>query len=422
MSATTWGRPGAAAWSCRQPGTPIEENAFYRAGELLVGVGTDASDVVREVLDRLERLGVRAEPLYDDERQLPGRPVRLHLATPVDPLAVVLELGEDLPVAPHYLVGFTMGWFFKPGDEVRLATRHGCLYPYDERLRGAVPVARRHERRRVLVIDTGVAGGWPSDYQPRPAGDADPLDVCDPVHGHGTFIAGIIANIAPDAEVTVLSPVDDLDSFTPPKSGEEVRYVDELAVFDWLAQTARETDADHAPDVINMSFGTYGAKFGDRIVAPVALLAALETAVEHWPDTRIVAAVGNEGIDVDVQPFFPAAYSWGAGGASEAVRAAVVSVGGLDHDGTIAEWGVEDGMPRGSNRGERISSWVLGQDVVSAFPAGDGGLVYATWSGTSFATAVATGLLAAGSAVETAGARAAVVPGVELHRSNVVLD
>jgi subtilisin family serine protease len=219
---------------------------------------------------------------------------------------------------------------------------------------------------QVSVVDTGFdpklaastpwlhgVDGEPESYDP---------DHLGPYAGHGTFAAGVIRLMAPQSGVYV-------HSFLPHGG----------AIFesDMVAALQRAL-ADH-PDVVSMSAGTYTR--GD-----LGMLAFRVLWENFAPKGCVlVAAAGNEG---DRKPFFPAA-DWYA-----------VGVGALDPDGGRAAY---------SNFGRWIDCYALGTEHINAFPYGtydyeqapmkgqsakfDHGL--ATWSGTSFATPLVAGVIAA---------------------------
>ena len=93
------------------------------------------------------------------------------------------------------------------------------------------------------------------------------LDASNPAHGHGTFCAGILAALAPDAMIMPLRAFDDngnADAFT-------------------IAQAIRYA-VQHGANVINMSFGM-DAEY--KVVKD-----AVQFATDHGVD--VVASAGNE--------------------------------------------------------------------------------------------------------------------------------
>jgi hypothetical protein len=222
-------------------------------------------------------------------------------------------------------------------------------------------------RVRVGVADTAIyAHPWLAGaYQAASTGiwaDGEPTGY---VGGHATFIAGLIAQRAPGAMLdmrAVLSP--------------------ELTADAW--QVAQEVVrlGRSGIDVLNLSFST----FTDDNVRPMVLKTALDRI---GPDVVVVAAAGNHGASSDVgRPSWPAA------------DPDVVAVTAVDSGGQVPEWSTAPDRP-----------WVdvvaTGEEVVSTFPRGkfevgpadrrygeqfDG---FASWGGTSFATAQVTGAIAA---------------------------
>jgi subtilisin family serine protease len=214
----------------------------------------------------------------------------------------------------------------------------------------------------VAVIDTGIddsaaarADQWLADV----TGDVDPgsLDgstAIGPAGGHGTFVSGIIRQVAPGCTVRVYRALD-ADGI-----GGEVQ----------VAQAIIRAAADGA-DVINLSLGS-PALFGDP---PLAVEDALESIPRR---ILVVAAAGNDG---NFTREYPAAFK------------RVISVGALEHDLTPAPY---------SNRGPWVDVSTIGTGAVSTFVTGreSDGDVYsgdsplAVWSGTSFAAPQVAGLAA----------------------------
>lgn len=212
----------------------------------------------------------------------------------------------------------------------------------------------------VAILDTGYAGEYPPSVVPlrldqtiaaddEPDGDTDGF--LDPVAGHGTFIAGIIEQIAPGCVLEVydhIAPYGD---------------VDETEVGNRLWDLA---ERDEPLDLVNLSFGGYSQ------IGMEALARAVE-AVQS-AGAVVVASAGN---DATCVPMFPA------------VLPDVVGVAALNRNGDPAPF---------TNYGDWVSACTLGSEVVSTFfdwngahPEEDGVDIddftggWAVWSGTSFA-------------------------------------
>ena len=224
----------------------------------------------------------------------------------------------------------------------------------------------------VVVLDTGLAmSGFhsaavgallphftsaPEDGD-QPDDDAD-LDL-DPAAGHGTFIAGLIEQVAPGVAITlrrVLHAEGD---------GDEVQIA---AAIDTLP------DVPASGGLLNLSFGGYAMEHPGLLAAAVAGAQARGYVV--------VASAGNDGI---CRPTFPASLP------------DVVSVGAVGPHGPAPF----------SNFGSWVRACAPGVDLVSTFfdgwngdaPSdGDGDpddyTGWACWSGTSFAAPVVVGALA----------------------------
>jgi len=191
--------------------------------------------------------------------------------------------------------------------------------------------------------------------------DADHDRYLDPVAGHGTFIGGLIARIAPGCALRINDPL------TPYGDGDEFTIA---AVIDRLVADP------HPPHFINLSFSGYALDDEGAECLQTAIQGAMKKGIV------VVASAGNDGI---CRKAFPAAFD------------GVVSVAALGHDGPASF----------SNWGSWVRACAPGVDIVSTFfkySQGRERMKYgvdpdrfngwAIWSGTSFAAPVVTGVLA----------------------------
>jgi subtilisin family serine protease len=156
------------------------------------------------------------------------------------------------------------------------------------------------------------------------------------IGGHGTFIAGLIALVAPEARIMPLK------AFEP--NGKSDAFTVAAAI---------KFAADHGANVINLSFG---APVVSSVLADAIADAKMRCVV-------MAAAVGNDNTEI---PQFPASSS------------DVVGVAAVDADDTKASF---------SNYGADVSVAAPGVNLISTYPGGG----YARWSGTSFATPLTSG-------------------------------
>jgi hypothetical protein len=205
----------------------------------------------------------------------------------------------------------------------------------DMRSNGEIPDDLMDNDGDGLVDDTH---GW--DFVDN---DNDPTDVPDDpgstVAGHGSFIAGLIALMAPDCRIMPLrvAPTSgETDSFTV---AEAVKYA-----------------ADHGANVINLSMGSSDV--------PDLLKDAIEDARRRG--IIVVAAAGNE--NSEAPPQFPSSDS------------GVLAVAAVDSTGHKAMF---------SNFGSHVDVTAPGEHLISSFP-GQSENDYAMWSGTSFAAPLAS--------------------------------
>ncbi|KOX07542.1 S8/S53 family peptidase [Streptomyces sp. NRRL B-3648] len=264
----------------------------------------------------------------------------------------------------------------------------------------------------VLVVDTGLM----HDHRSYPllahtTGDAqltetDGDGVLHQYVGHGTFIAGILAAVAPNTDITVRGTLNDAGAVLESEFG---------------ALLFEAVDRDGWPDIISLSAGTPSADTDGLI--------GLDGFMRELRDRRtlLVAAAGNNGSDT---PFWPAAYA-----ALPEYADCVLSVGALRGDGESGACFTNHGpWVRVHVPGERLTSALTGFTTPvpyvyqhSTFDACRFGADYpctcryprhtgvlsegrestggkpdqvmfdglAQWSGTSFAAPVAAGLVAA---------------------------
>jgi hypothetical protein len=244
--------------------------------------------------------------------------------------------------------------------------------------RGPVPPQTQHSKAGAGVRVSVVDSGWYEPASTNPdtpwlagniEGDLETVNpaAIHPYAGHGTFVAGVIRCLAPATYIEVEGVL------TKAGAVYESEITKEL--------NEAMTDEDR-PQLISISAGCRTRRdlglLGFEALAKKYDLAEGEAAV------LVVAAAGN---DATSRPFWPAAYPW------------VLSVGALDGDMCVSDF---------SNHGDWVDVYAHGRDLVNAFPTGTytchepahAGEVrsftgMAQWSGTSFATPVVTGLIAA---------------------------
>ncbi|WP_324143535.1 S8 family peptidase [Intrasporangium sp.] len=220
---------------------------------------------------------------------------------------------------------------------------------------------------RVAVVDTGCLPAvvkqhvWLDGVQ----GDEEaPPAKIGHYRGHGTFAAGVLRTMAPKAHVDIWALF--------PHGG--------AALESELAPRLVDVFLSNV-DIISMSAGAVPAG-GNSLLS----LQAVYDNYLKGSKTLLVCAAGN---DAAPGPFEPASQGW------------PVAVGALDTDGRQAGY---------SNYGAWVDVWARGSDVVNAYPKGaykymeppmagqpDANFKHglASWSGTSFATPLVAGLVAA---------------------------
>ncbi len=218
---------------------------------------------------------------------------------------------------------------------------------------------------------------------------ADPLLGALPTHaGHGTFIAGLLRQACPEAEIVALT-VMQANGIVP-----EHKLIRALELL-----LRRQSESPGWADAIVLSLGYY-AETGEDLRYTSGMKDILLALGRRG--VAVFAAAGN---DASRRPSYPAALAVDPDFAADEV-VPVVSVAALNADGTVAPF---------SNEGPWVTAEAVGANLVSAAPRyaeggaraaisvrGPRGAVrssfdlddfrgYAVWSGTSFAAPVLAG-------------------------------
>lgn len=169
--------------------------------------------------------------------------------------------------------------------------------------------------------------------------DSDGDGLVDEAHGHGTHVSGAIVLLDPSARILSLRVLDADGNGSSYAVAEAIHFAAELDV-----------------DVINLSLSLAGPSD--------AVAAALDSVDDD--DTVVFASAGNGGA---FGVYYPAAYP------------SVVAVAAVD------DAGVKPGF---ASYGPEVDLVAPGVDIYSAMPGG----AWAWWSGSSMATAIASGAAA----------------------------
>jgi hypothetical protein len=205
-------------------------------------------------------------------------------------------------------------------------------YAIQDAIRRAGEHARDHgDRPRQVIRDP-----WDAPVAENPL-----VGELSPALGHGTFIAGIVRQVVPDARVLAVRII----------HSDDVCYEGDVicALRHLATRIALAADGDPAAmiDVVSLSFGYFAESAADLV-----LTSGLWQAIEILLDLGVVvvAAAGNYSTS---RPFYPAAF------AIQTAPVPVISVGALNPNGTKAVF---------SNEGNWVTAWAQGAAVVSAYP------------------------------------------------------
>ncbi|MFF5493667.1 S8/S53 family peptidase [Streptomyces aquilus] len=157
--------------------------------------------------------------------------------------------------------------------------------------------------------------------------------------GHGTFIAGIVAAVAPNTNITVRNTLNDAGAILESDFGE--------ALF-------AAVDRDGWPDIISLSAGTSNGRT-DGLLGVDAFMREL-----RQQRTLLVAAAGN---NASATPFWPAAYA-----SLPDYADSVLSIGALRTDG--------DHGACFSNHGSWVNAYAPGERLTSTLTGFDAPIPY----------------------------------------------
>jgi subtilisin family serine protease len=162
--------------------------------------------------------------------------------------------------------------------------------------------------------------------------------------GHGTFIAGIVRQVAPDARVLAIRVMHSDDIVY------EGDLICALTMLVHRIALAEANDSDQMVDVISLSLGYFSESPPDE-----ALNSALWPLIEALLKLGVVvvAAAGNYSTS---RMFYPAAF---ARQPAPAGHVPLISVGALNPNGSKAVF---------SDAGDWVTAWAAGGAVVSTFP------------------------------------------------------
>ncbi|MDQ3091537.1 MAG: S8/S53 family peptidase [Actinomycetota bacterium] len=254
----------------------------------------------------------------------------------------------------------------------------GSPEPSAAKQQPSLPPPGDGEPIRVAVIDTGIADqqrsdGWLTGLVR--SDNVDPLDelpspngFLDLGAGHGTFVAGVIQQVAPGAEIAVYRGLD--------SDGAGSMADTACAMVRAVRQGAQ---------ILNLSFGLEALDDQPPVALEVALEIINEIAAETGREAPlIVAAAGNFG---RARPVFPAAFPFPN----------VVAVAGLTQGFAPAQWSSRGSWVDCSTLGEGIwSTYVKGSEspIIDPKPDKFGDDAWALWTGTSFAAPQIAGAVA----------------------------
>lgn len=229
--------------------------------------------------------------------------------------------------------------------------RPGGGYDTDPRHDGDGFIEVDHDIQKAILLEgeqAAASGDQPRQVIHHPWDapvSSDPLvGELDPALGHGTFIAGIVRQVAPRARVLSVRVMHSDDIIY---EGDLLTGLTALASRVALAQA---TDPAKMVDVVSLSLGYFSESPADQ-----AFTSALWHAIQVLLDLGVVvvAAAGNL---ATTRLFYPAAFALRP---TPAGHLPVISVGALNPNGSRAVF---------SDGGRWVTAWASGAVVVSTMP------------------------------------------------------
>jgi hypothetical protein len=291
-----------------------------------------------------------------------------------NPLETALELeGLGINAAPISAVGFVGHWGYRPGSDPAPITVSGDL-------EDALGVEAEDIVGYIGVVDSGIDESALPSWMEAVIYDQEDTETGG-VASHGTFVADLIRRIAPEYGVSLAKahtvPGTSYDVYPEGHDKPVFMVSNELDVA-YAVKRLMNRDRDFEYSALNLSLGAYIAD-PDQ---PDFQLTLLQSVLASWEEGPILAAAGNEDLTL---PHFPAALT---DPDVESVAAGDTSMAAVP---TLPS-GV--GNPWFDHTAPGVGLVGLAGGVDSA---GTHRLV--CWSGSSFATAVATAVTVRGTAV-----------------------
>lgn len=285
-----------------------------------------------------------------------------------DPVAATVRLTDSgVRASPVHGLGHMNHIAYMPGTK-----------PAPTQVATTPQLAASSPNRVVAVVDSGVTGKLPGWLESGLLYDPEDVEVLGAPGdaSHGTFVSGVIRRIAPEHTISMARPRSVvLTKFSQPgpshKKADDMTT--ELHVLEAIIRLVhRHRHNAGAIEALNLSLGGVTCAPGDP------WMVALAQGLDYWRryTSRCVPIFAAGGNTEDPRPVFPGAF-----GHVRAVAAA-------EEGGREIVWDFNQGAVDPPGRRAWIDDVAPGQDLVSV--GGGSKTEWVKWSGSSFATAVAT--------------------------------